>query len=188
MSERPITPSQTVGPFFAYCLTPRDYGIAPLVEADLVGPGAIGAPIRIEGRVVDGEDAPVPDAMIEIWQADGAGRYPTSADNSGFGGFGRAGTDAQGRFAFATIKPGPVPGPDGAMQAPHIAVSVFARGLLTRLVTRIYFPDEPANEEDPILARVPQERRGTLVARAGEDAYLFDIRLQGRDETVFFEV
>lgn len=188
MSERPITPSQTVGPFFAYCLTPQDYGIAPLVEADLVGPGAIGAIIRIEGRVLDGEDAPVPDAMIEIWQADGAGRYPSSADKTGFGGFGRAGTDAQGRFAFATIKPGPVPGPDGAMQAPHIAVSVFARGLLTRLVTRIYFPDEPDNDEDPILARVPQERRGTLVARAGEDAYLFDIRLQGRDETVFFEV
>lgn len=188
MSERAITPSQTVGPFFAYCLTPQDYGVAPLVHADLVVPDAIGARIRIEGRVLDGEDAPVPDAMLEIWQADGAGRYPETAGGPGFGGFGRAGTDAQGRFAFATIKPGPVPGPDGTTQAPHLAVSVFARGLLTRLVTRIYFPDEPANAEDPILARVPQARRGTLVAQGSEGAYVFDIRLQGRDETVFFEV
>lgn len=188
MSERGITPSQTVGPFFATCLTPHDYGIPALVEADLVTPDAIGTRIRIDGRVLDGAGEPVPDAMIEIWQADGEGRFATAPPPGSFVGFGRAETDDEGRFCFRTVKPGSVLGPEGAMQAPYIAVGIFARGLLTRLVTRIYLADEPANEADPILALVPEARRATLLARPIEEgAYRFDVRLQGPDETVFLE-
>jgi protocatechuate 3,4-dioxygenase alpha subunit len=185
-----LTPSQTVGPFFAYCLTPGEYPFRAVFSPDLTTPDAAGARIRIEGRIVDGDGAPVPDAMVEIWQADGEGRYrghhPALA-NAAFRGFGRAECDPLGGFAFTTVKPGRVPGPNGTAQAPHIAVGIFARGLLIRLITRIYFPDED-NAGDPVLALVPEERRGTLVSvPAGEGVYRFDIRLQGEGETVFFE-
>jgi len=189
MTERGITPSQTVGPFFAYCLTPDAYDARGIAGREVATADAPGARIHIEGRVLDGAGEPVPDAMIEIWQAEAQGRYPDTTGNVAFRGFGRAETDVEGRFVFVTVKPGPVPGPGGALQAPHIAVSVFARGLLNRLATRIYFADEPANAEDPVLALAPPERRETLVARReAEGVYAFDIRLQGEDETVFFEI
>jgi protocatechuate 3,4-dioxygenase alpha subunit len=185
-----ITPSQTVGPYFAYALTPFDYAYRPLAGPDLTTGGAAGEAIRIEGQVIDGKGNPVPDAMIEIWQADGAGRFAERGANTGFTGFGRAETKAG--FAFRTVKPGRVEGPDGRRQAPHIDVGVFARGLTRRLMTRIYFDDETANADDPILTLVPAERRHTLIARRsggaeGVPRYVFDIRLQGEDETVFFE-
>ena len=194
MTRRAITPSQTIGPFFAYALTPAEYGYAPLAGADLVTSDVAGEPIRIAGRLFDGLGQPVPDAMIEIWQADGAGRYPGSAagPNSGFRGFGRAACDAAGAFAFRTVKPGAVPGPAGRPQAPHVDVGIFARGLLRRLFTRLYFADEPSTEADPILALVAPDRRATLIARRDEAAgdpplYRLDICLQGDRETVFFE-
>jgi protocatechuate 3,4-dioxygenase alpha subunit len=143
--------------------------------------------------VLDADRAPVPDALVEIWQADAQGRYPSAGEraNTAFKGIGRCPTDAEGRYGFDTIKPGAVPGPDGAMQAPHVLVNLFARGVLKQMVTRIYFEDEAANAADPVLALVPQERRATLVARrsarAGRPVYTFDFRLQGDDETVFFE-
>ena len=189
------TPSQTVGPFFSKALIREGWN-------DLAARGASGQPLVIAGRVLDGEGAPVPDALLEIWQANAAGRYDHPDDtrntplDSHFRGFGRAGTDEQGRFRFRTIKPGPVPGAGTSLQAPHINVSVFARGLLKRLVTRIYFPDEEeANLADPVLRAIADPgRRATLIAAAqpgqpgqpGE--FRFDIRLQGRQETVFFEV
>jgi protocatechuate 3,4-dioxygenase alpha subunit len=195
--ERPggITPSQTVGPFFAYALTPTGrYAIGDLAGHDLVTDDVAGARIRIEGRLLDGDGAPVSDAMVEIWQADGEGRYPghdPALSNARFKGFGRCETDAKGRFAFRTVKPAGVPGLNAARQAPHINVGVFARGVLRRLFTRLYFDDESANADDPILALVPAERRATLVATretgSGEPVYRLDIRLQGEDETVFFE-
>jgi protocatechuate 3,4-dioxygenase alpha subunit len=185
-----LTPSQTIGPFFHYALTVEDQ--SKLVA--LAHPSAI----RIEGTVRDGADEPVTDAMLEIWQANGAGRYAHPGDDredlpleEGFTGFGRCATDAEGRFEFVTIKPGPVPGPDDRLQAPHINVSVFARGLLKRLVTRIYFPDEEAaNAADPVLASIEDSRlRSTLVARGAlEDRLHFDINLQGDDQTAFFDV
>jgi len=187
-----ITPSQTVGPFFAYALTPRGrYALADLATDDLTTDDAVGTRIRIEGRVLDGDGAAVTDAMIEVWQADGEGRYcgtDAAPSNSAFRGFGRAPTDLDGRFAFTTVKPGRVPGP-GGLQAPHINLGVFARGVLRRMFTRLYFEDESAaNRSDPILALVPQEARETLIAkRSGEGCYSFDIRLQGANETVFFE-
>jgi protocatechuate 3,4-dioxygenase, alpha subunit len=192
-----ITPSQTVGPFFAPALTPgKEYPWHQPIANDLITPDASGQRIRIEGRVFDGDGAPVNDAMIEIWQADAAGRYAHPADrqrpNAKFTGFGRAGTDAEGRFGFSTVKPGAVAGPDGKSQAPHILVAVFARGLPRHAYTRIYFADEASNADDPILALVPPDRRGTLIARREEEnggpAYVFDIRLQGANETVFFDV
>jgi len=195
MTARGLTPSQTIGPFFAHALTPAGDGFAPLVGADLVTPDAIGAPIRIAGRVLDGAGQPVPDAMIEFWQADGAGRHPAApshaGSHAGFRGFGRAACDAAGAFAFRTVKPGGVPGPGGGRQAPHVDVGIFARGLLNRLFTRIYFADEPATASDAILALVPADRRATLIASrdaaSGDPPlYRFDIRLQGDRETVFF--
>jgi protocatechuate 3,4-dioxygenase, alpha subunit len=192
-----ITPSQTVGPFFAPALTPgKNYPWRQPIGSDLITADASGQRILIEGRVFDGEGAPVDDAMIEIWQADAAGRYAHPTDrqrpNVKFIGFGRAGTDDQGRFSFNTIKPGAVAGPDGKPQAPHIAVAVFARGLPRHCYTRIYFADEAGNADDPILALVPADRRGTLIAnREGKDGspvYVFDVRLQGENETVFFDV
>jgi protocatechuate 3,4-dioxygenase alpha subunit len=191
--DRGITPSQTVGPFFSFCLTPRE-GIYPAVFShDLTVGGVDGERIRIEGKVLDGDGAPVPDAMLEIWQADPQGRFAGAerAGNSAFAGFGRVECDAEGRYAFTTVKPGPVPGPGGTRQAPHINVNVFARGLLRQLVTRIYFSDELHNANDPILALVPGERCLTLIAHrvesGAEALYTFDIRLQGENETVFFE-
>ena len=196
MSGRGLTPSQTIGPFFAHALTPAGGGFAPLTGADLVTADAVGEPIRVVGRIVDGAGQVVPDAMVEIWQADGAGRYPGGdavvRPNSGFRGFGRAASDGAGEFAFRTVKPGAVRGLGGGLQAPHIDVGIFARGLLRRLFTRIYFPDEPANQADPILALVAPDRRATLIARRDTNAdgpplYRFDIALQGDGETVFFE-
>jgi protocatechuate 3,4-dioxygenase alpha subunit len=182
-----LTPSQTVGPFFAYALTPRDYGGLELATGAMAPEGAQGERIRIAGAVYDGDGIGVPDAMIEIWQADPQGQYG-AGDNASFTGFGRIETDAQGGFAIETLRPGVVPGPDGVPQAPHLTVSVFARGLLVRLATRIYLADEPANDADPVLALVPPERRATLIAlRDGEGAFRFDIRLQGEGETVFFD-
>lgn len=183
-----LTPSQTIGPFFAYALTPRAYGGTELATEQVAGEGVAGARIRIEGVVYDGDGVPVGDAMLETWQADAEGRFDT-AGNAGFTGFGRAETSAEGAYFIETVRPGALPCLNGAMQAPHLTVSVFARGLLIRLATRIYFDDEPGNAGDPVLALVPAERRATLIAKRGADgAFRFDIRLQGESETVFFDV
>ena len=182
-----ITPSQTIGPFFAYALTPRAYGGPELATEQVATDGIAGERIRVEGTVYDGDGLPVGDAMIEIWQADPQGRFHASG-NAGFTGFGRAETTAEGRYFFETVRPGGLPGPGGARQAPHLTVSVFARGVLVRLATRIYFSDEAANDGDPVLALVPAGRRDTLIAqRGGDGVFRFDIRLQGEGETVFFE-
>ena len=201
MSE--ITPSQTVGPFFAYGLTPKgrcqwdpngQYSWKETIGDNLVTPDATGEKIRIEGRIVDGDGAPINDAMLEIWQADAQGRYASAADtrarpNTQFKGFGRSATNKDGEFGFATVKPGAVPGPKGAMQAPHILIVIFSRGMLRQVYTRIYFADEAANAKDPILALVPADRRETLIAtKQADGVYRFDIRMQGENETVFFEV
>lgn len=175
------TPSQTVGPFFHYALLDEDL-------SNLVAPDHPLA-IRIEGTVYDGAGEIVPDAMLEIWQAGADGRYARSGD--GFSGFGRFGTDDEGHYEFVTIKPGSVPGPDGRLQAPHIWVSVFARGLLRRLATRVYFPDdEEAKVADPVLTSIDDpDLRSTLVARAVDSGLLrFDIHLQGDRQTAFFDV
>jgi protocatechuate 3,4-dioxygenase alpha subunit len=190
-----ITPSQTVGPFFAYVLTPKAYGYPELVTNEMATSDAAGTRIRIEGCVIDGDGEPVIDAMLELWQSDGEGRFASETgrpgSNAGFTGFGRSDVDSNGFYFFETVKPGIVPGPNGAAQAPHIDVGIFARGLLRRLFTRIYFNDEAANATDPILALVPEERRTTLIAvrreRGGQTVYEFNIRLQGDNETVFFE-
>jgi protocatechuate 3,4-dioxygenase alpha subunit len=190
-----ITPSQTVGPYFAYGLTPNGkYAWNDAFSNNLVTPDTSGDRIRVEGVVYDGDGVPVPDCMLEIWQADAQGRFADSLDqgalpNASFKGFGRCGTGAKGEFAFDTIKPGAVPDPDGKPQAPHILMAVFARGMLLQNYTRIYFDDEAANATDPVLALVPADRRGTLIAKRGEGGvYQFDVRLQGVDETVFFDV
>jgi len=192
-----ITPSQTVGPFFSPALTPGDqYPWKQPLDNNLITPDASGEKIRIEGRVLDAENAPVNDAMIEIWQADASGHYAHPADrprrNTKFTGFGRAGTDAEGRYSFSTIKPGAVAGANGEPQAPHIMVAVYARGLPRHAYTRIYFGDEKDNGADPILNLVPADRRKTLIAqraeKGGQIVYAFDIRLQGDNETVFFDV
>ncbi|MFA6964219.1 protocatechuate 3,4-dioxygenase subunit alpha [Bosea sp. (in: a-proteobacteria)] len=181
-----ITPSQTIGPFFAYALTPRAYGGPELATERVADEGVVGERIRIKGVVYDGDGVPVGDAMIEIWQADAQGRF-NAVGNAGFTGFGRAEVTAEGAFHFDTIRPGAVPGPDGRLQAPHLSVSVFARGILVRLATRIYFSDEPGNADDPVLALVPAERRDTLIAKRDDGGvFRFDIRLQGDGETVFF--
>lgn len=192
-----ITPSQTIGPYFAYGLTPKgDYQWSDLATADLATADVSGTRIRIEGCVLDGDGAGIAEALIEIWQADASGRFAHPADararpNAAFRGHGRCGTDKDGRFGFETIKPGPVPGPQSVPQAPHISLTLFARGVLTHCVTRIYFPDEPANEVDPVLNLVPTARRATLIARkSGTESppcYVFDIHMQGDRETVFFQ-
>jgi protocatechuate 3,4-dioxygenase alpha subunit len=238
-AAQPTTPSQTVGPFFALP------GALPWSDGPLVVPEGTPGAIRISGRVFDGEGAPVPDALIETWQADPDGRFAhpddprgiaiprqaaapddrvagtgtgsgrgagfagsaagRSADPAsggagaagwalghgpGFRGLGRCPTDADGRYWILTLKPGPVPAPGGGQQAPHIDVSVFARGMLNRLVTRIYFPDEAAaNAADPVLSTIDEpESRATLIAVAEDGGLRFDIHLQGADETVFFDV
>jgi len=189
-----ITPSQTVGPFFAYALTPSDYAFSHLATADLTAGGGEGERVRLTGRVLDAEGAPVADAFVEIWQSDAQGRYSGAGapgSNAAFTGFGRAETGPDGGFAFLTIKPASTPGPDGRSQAPHINVGLFARGVLRRLFTRLYFEDEGSNGGDPVLALVPEDRRATLIARRTDDgepaAYALDIRLAGEGETVFFE-
>jgi protocatechuate 3,4-dioxygenase, alpha subunit len=167
------TPSQTVGPFFAFglCVRPQN----ELVEAST--PDAV----CISGCVFDGAGDGVPDAMVEIWQADRDGEY-----RNGFG-WGRCGTDDAGRFAFLTVKPGAVPHPDGRLQAPHLSLLVFARGLLKPVLTRMYFPDEQeANDVDPVLSAVGEAARATLVAESDGSALGFDVRLQGDRQTTFF--
>jgi len=193
-----ITPSQTVGPYFKYGLTPgNDYAWNDAFGNDLVTSDVSGERIRIVGQVFDGDGKAVPDSMLEIWQADAQGHFADPQDkraipNSAFKGFGRCGTDAGGGFSFHTIKPGSVPGPDGKLQAPHILLAVFARGMTQQTITRIYFADESSNPTDPILALVPADRRGTLIAKReagkGIALYRFDVHLQGDDETVFFDL
>ena len=222
MTRHAPTPPQTVGPFFHGGLLRE--GLNTMASARTAGER-----IRIEGQVLDGDGAPVTDAVVELWQADAQGRYKHPADESAlrgdaraasplgppsasmtprmrppsasgdslssedaaFTGFGRCGTDDDGRYWFETIMPGPVPGPDGD-QAPHVNVAVFARGLLHHLSTRLYFEDGAGNEGDPVLQRIPQERRGTMIAhRTGSGStptYRFDIVLQGPNETVFFNL
>ncbi|HEU5102480.1 MAG TPA: protocatechuate 3,4-dioxygenase subunit alpha [Roseiflexaceae bacterium] len=185
------TSSQTVGPFFHPGLLRPDAERPVLAQ-----PGAAGRHIRIEGTVFDGDRLPIPDAMIEIWQANAHGRYNHPADDRdlpldpSFIGFGRSGTDSEGRYWFTTVKPGRVPFDAQSMQAPHVCVAVFARGLLNHLLTRLYFADDPATADDPLLALVPAERRSTLLAQPasadGASVYRFDIVLQGAGETVFF--
>ncbi len=183
-----LTPFQTLGPFFDFGLVIRD--------GDLVAqPAATGRHITIEGALRDGAGSVLPDALIEVWQANAAGKYRHPDDTQdrpidpAFDGFGRVATDEYGKFSFRTVVPGRVPGPGGTLQAPHLAITVLARGLLTRLATRLYFEDEPSNGTDPILALVPVERRATLLARVlAPDRYQFDIVLQGPGETVFFDV
>lgn len=207
------TPSQTVGPFF-------HYGLPWKGGADLVGQSDMGArpelmpethyvltlsaptgtpegqAIELTGRVLDGQGAPVPDAMIEIWQANAAGRYRSVDDareavpiDPHFIGFGRAATDEDGRYRFRTIMPGRVPGPDATLQAPHIALSVFARGVIKRLATRLYFDGAEGNDVDPVLALIPVARRDTVIARQAKPGiWSLDLRLQGAGETVFFDI
>jgi protocatechuate 3,4-dioxygenase alpha subunit len=185
------TPSQTVGPFFKPALVRSG-------QESLVTPKTRGERITIEGRVLDGDAAPVSDAMIELWQANADGRYEHPDDSQeklldpDFHGFGRVATDERGCFRFYTIKPGSVPGFGNILQAPHVNVSIFARGLLKRLITRIYFPSEPLNAADPVLNTVAPERRSTLVGRIENEeragVLRFDIVLQGENETVFFDL
>jgi protocatechuate 3,4-dioxygenase alpha subunit len=179
--------SQTVGPYL-------HIGLTWLVTDNLVGPGVTGEPVTIEGRVTDADGKPVDDALVEIWQANAHGRYDHPDDTRdlplepGFKGFGRVSTDAGGGFRFTTIKPGGVPAADGGMQAPHINVTIFMRGMLKHLKTRIYFPEDPANASDPVLLRVPSDRRATLIAvPLGKAAFEWNVVLQGRGETVFFD-
>jgi protocatechuate 3,4-dioxygenase alpha subunit len=183
----PPTASQTVGPYL-------HIGLAWLTIDRIAAPDCPGQHLQIGGRVLDGDGLPVTDAVVEIWQADANGRYAHPEDTReaplppGFRGFGRVPTDVDGRFRFFTIKPGPVADLDGGLQSPHLLVSVFMRGLLKRLVTRVYFPDEPRNADDRVLRLVPIERRGTLVARPVTSNELeWDIILQGAGETVFFD-
>jgi protocatechuate 3,4-dioxygenase alpha subunit len=191
------TPSQTVGPFFAFGLTaPQyDYPFDGIASSDVADAQTSGESIRIEGRIFDGGGELIPDAMIEIWQADSEGRYAHPADgrpsNQNFRGFGRfgTGTGPLGGFAFNTIKPGSIDG----VQAPHINIIIFMRGMLTHAYTRLYFSDEAqANERDPVLLSIPAERRNTLIAprsdNGGAVIYCFDIHMQGDTETVFFDV
>src|SRR5262245_41792373 len=189
------TPSQTVGPYLHIGLVPGPYGVREVFSPVVADAGMPGTHVRIEGRVIDGAGAVMPDAMLEIWQADPQGRYAHPADgrplaSNSFRGFGRVATDKDGGFAFETIKPGSVAGPGGAPQAPHINVGLFSRGLLKRLFTRVYFEGDPANAADPILALVPADRRRTLLAKADPGTpglFRFDVVLQGVNETVFFD-
>lgn len=193
MNTHLLTSSQTVGPFFAPTLLREDARRNVLAR-----PETVGECIRIEGRVLDGDGVPVPDALVEIWQANAYGRYNHPADHGpapldpSFLGFGRSGTAEDGSYWFETVKPGPVPFDGERLQAPHICVTVFARGLLNHVVTRLYFEDEPTNTGDPVLQSVPDDRRATLVARRapGNTAvvYRFDIVLQGAGETAFFNL
>jgi protocatechuate 3,4-dioxygenase alpha subunit len=193
MSGYTLSSSQTVGPFFHDGLLRTDAR-----RTLLASPESIGERIRIAGHVYDGNGVGVPDALIEIWQANYYGRYNHPADqrelplDPAFHGFGRAATDAAGGYLFETIKPGRVPFDHQRLQAPHICVAVFARGLLNHLLTRLYFADEPANADDPVLQLVPADRQTTLLARRasadGAVAYHFEIVLQGVGETVFFNL
>ena len=187
MAEVHVTPSATVGPYLSIGLTWEDGAAA-------VEPGTAGA-IWLRGTVYDGSGDPVPDALVETWQADPDGRFdhpddPRGASSyPGFRGFGRSQTVDGGQYAICTLKPGRVPDGEGGLQAPHVDVSIFARGLLDRVVTRIYFADEAAaNAEDAVLASLPDDARQTLIAQPTDDGYRLDIHLQGERETVFFTV
>jgi protocatechuate 3,4-dioxygenase, alpha subunit len=181
------TPSQTIGPYLRIGFT--------ALAVDAIAPsGTEGEHLTIEGRVTDGDGKPVTDAVLEIWQADASGKYMHAEDANASGagkfrGFGRILTDGRGAFRFTTVKPGPVPGPNGAMQAPHLVVTVFMRGLLKQLLTRIYFPDDPGNAGDPILLLVPADRRATLVAKRlpAKATLQWNLIVQGENETVFFD-
>jgi protocatechuate 3,4-dioxygenase alpha subunit len=201
MDRQLLTASQTVGPFFSIGLLYED-----ACRNVLVQPETNGERIRVEGRVIDGDGVPVPDALIEIWQANASGRYAHPADQGPapldptFVGFGRTGTDVDGYYWFETIKPGAVPFNQDTLQAPHICVTIFARGLLNHMVTRLYFADELTNTTDPVLCCVPEERRPALLAQrapAGSDSttgpgatavYNFDVIMQGEGETPFFNL
>jgi protocatechuate 3,4-dioxygenase, alpha subunit len=183
------TASQTVGPYVYI-------GFNDLVIADMAPPDVGGERIAVRGRIQDGDGKPVSDGIVEVWQADAHGVYASPIDprhaqrHSSFKGFGRVLADATGSFHFTTIKPGRVPGPEGRLQAPHLVITIFMRGLLKQLVTRVYFPDDPANAEDAILQTVPAERRASLIARtiADDKANLeWNVALQGDAETVFFD-
>ncbi len=185
------TPAQTAGPYFHLgCTTSHSVSC-------IAGPNAKGARLRLICRVLDGDGTPVNDAMIEIWQADSEGKFNHPADSRSDSadpacrGFGRLATDKDGVGVFETVRPGIVPWDASRVQAPHFSVSVFARGILKRLATRIYFANDPANAEDPILALVPPERLHTLMAQpdsSNSGEFRFDVRLCGKDETVFFDV
>lgn len=179
--------SQTVGPYL-------HIGLTWLSRHRMVAPNVKGERVVIQGRVLDGDGVGVNDATLEIWQANAAGRYAHPLDrqakrpDKGFRGFGRVMTDAKGAFRISTLKPGRVPGPGGRLQAPHLSVQVFMRGLLKQLYTRIYFPDEASNAQDAVLKLVPAVRRGTLVARPKAKGVLeWNVVLQGRNETVYFD-
>jgi protocatechuate 3,4-dioxygenase alpha subunit len=183
------TASQTVGPFIAI-------GVEPVRIENVAPPGVNGERITLKGRVLDGDGQPVTDALVETWQANSHGKYAHPDDvqekllEDNFKGLGRVLTNNDGAFRLTTIKPGGVPGPDGTVQAPHMVVIVFMRGLLKHLVTRVYFPDEPANADDPVLKLVPAARHATLIAKksAAERGVLeWNVVLQGKDETVFFD-
>jgi protocatechuate 3,4-dioxygenase, alpha subunit len=185
------SPSQTVGPYFWIGLTRHHSAGA------IAGPAVKGERIKLTCELLDGQGEAILDGMIEIWQANAGGKYNHPEDTQDkpidpyFTGYGRLGTDVNGICTFETIKPGRVPGPDAAWQAPHLEVSVFCRGLLKRAATRVYFAGDPSNDEDPILALVPKDRRETLMARPVEaqpGQWRIVLRLGGEDETVFFEV
>jgi len=177
----PATASQTAGPYWHMIDFPE---WADLIRAGGPNDGVAGQRITLAGRVTDGDGAPCGDALVEIWQAGPDGQY-----GPGFHGFGRCGTDADGGFRFTTLMPGPVPGRGNSLQAPHITIAIFARGLMRHVTTRAYFPGHPLNAADPVLSLVPDPaRRATLIARdVGGGTYVLDIRLQGADETVFLE-
>jgi protocatechuate 3,4-dioxygenase alpha subunit len=193
------TASQTIGPYFAYCLTPEPWGKTGITSNRLVGIDTPGEHIAIQGRVIDGAGAGVNDALVELWQANAAGRYRHPTDDraelpfdEGFAGFGRAMTGADGGFSFETVKPGRVPGQGNQVQAPHVSLIVQARGMMSHAFTRFYFADETqANAADPVLALVEESRRPTLIAAReetpGGPVYRLDIVLQGAGETVFFD-
>lgn len=186
MSLRGST-SQTIGPYLRI-------GLEWMVIEDLAPQGVAGERVRIEGKVVDADGKPVNDAAVEIWQANSHGKYASPEDKQdkpleqAFRGYGRSLTDDAGNFRFRTVKPGPVPGPDGKPQAPHLTVTIFMRGLLKQLQTRMYFPDDAANADDAVLKLVPAERRATLVAKKRSDGVLeWNVVLQGKNETAFFD-
>ncbi len=181
------TPSQTVGPYLRI-------GFLPLVTDAIAAAGVPGERVSIRGRMSDGDGKPINDGVLEVWQADAEGRYAHPEDGQktppagAFRGFGRILSDGKGVFQFTTIKPGPVAGPDGSQQAPHLMVTIFMRGMLKHLITRMYFPDDPLNNTDPVLLSVPADRRGTLVASpSGKSALEWNIVSQGPGETVFFD-
>jgi protocatechuate 3,4-dioxygenase alpha subunit len=183
-----LTPFSTVGPFFKLLVRDRPEGTACLISE-----ATRGERITIAGRLIAGDGTAIDDGLVEIWQADAHGHYHHPEDphhdaaDPDFTGFGRAATAPDGAFSFRTIKPGVVTGRAGETSAPHVLVSVMARGVMSRCWTRMYFEAEPLNEGDPVLALVPIERRNTLIARRHGDTYQFDIVLQGEGETVFFD-